>query len=337
MPKARAVEAFIVWMLSIMLAGIFLLAGVPKLIGIETIGLQAAAMHGFPTWIRVLAGLVEVVGAICLLLPRVAWFAALLLAFVMIPATLTQYTSGEPGVYLPIIVFLALVFLAWRRSAKEVNDSYQQFVKTPHPLLYEGVIAGLIGASLIAVWFLFVDSIARRPFYTPEVLGRALVGVLGPSTQEDSAITFVLAYTVFHFSAFMVVGLIASLIVFIARKEPSILFFFLILFVMTEVGVYGLVGLLDVVPPSFLVDVIREKPPRPSSGIRSLPRSSLELSLVHRSRYFPAISRHQPNAQLRRSPGCSTSPPRGVSVSASSDSASSSESVARSCASRSAR
>ena len=246
MPKARAVEAFVVWMLSIMLAGIFLLAGVPKLIGIETIGLQAAAMHGFPTWIRVLAGLVEVVGAICLLLPRVAWFAALLLAFVMIPATLTQYTSGEPGVYLPIIVFLALVFLAWRRSAKEVNDSYQQFVKTPHPLLYEGVIAGLIGASLIAVWFLFVDSIARRPFYTPEVLGRALVGVLGPSTQEDSAITFVLAYTVFHFSAFMVVGLIASLIVSIARKEPSILFFFLILFVMTEVGVYGLVGLLDV-------------------------------------------------------------------------------------------
>ena len=246
MPKARAVEAFVVWMLSIMLAGIFLLAGVPKLIGIETIGLQAAAMHGFPTWIRVLAGLVEVVGAICLLLPRVAWFAALLLAFVMIPATLTQYTSGEPGVYLPIIVFLALVFLAWRRSAKEVNDSYQQFVKTPHPLLYEGVIAGLIGASLIAVWFLFVDSIARRPFYTPEVLGRALVGVLGPSTQEDSAITFVLAYTVFHFSAFMVVGLIASLIVFIARKEPSILFFFLILLVMTEVGIYGLVGLLDI-------------------------------------------------------------------------------------------
>jgi len=246
MPKARAVEAFIVWMLSIMLAGIFLLAGVTKLIGIETVGLQAAAMHGFPTWIRVLAGLVEVVGAICLLLPRVAWFAALLLAFVMIPATLTQYTSGEPGVYLPIIDFLALVFLAWRRSAKEVNDSYQQFVKTPHPLLYEGVIAGLIGASLIAVWFLFVDSIARRPFYTPEVLGRALVGVLGPSTQEDSAITFVLAYTVFHFSAFMVVGLIASLIVSIARKEPSILFFFLILFVMTEVGVYGLVGLLDV-------------------------------------------------------------------------------------------
>src|SRR5436190_19474547 len=42
-------------------------------------------------------------------------------------------------------------------------------------LAQEGLIAGLIGAATIAVWFLILDSLSGRPLYTPTVLGRALV------------------------------------------------------------------------------------------------------------------------------------------------------------------
>lgn len=246
MITTRQVEAIVVWTITIILAAVFLLAGVPKVLGIDTVGLQAAAMHGFPPFVRVIAGLVEVLGAICLLIPRTSTLASLLLAFVMIPATLTQYVSGEPGVWVPIVLLAALLFVAWRHSAKVVTDSYHQFVDTPHPLLYDGVIAGLIGALVIAVWFLLIDSINGRPLFTPATLGQAMVGILGPIPPGEGTVTFVLAYTVFHFAAFMVVGLISSLIVAVARREPSILFFFIILFVMTEVGVYAIVGLLDV-------------------------------------------------------------------------------------------
>ena len=38
----------------------------------------------------------------------------------------------------------------------------------------EGAIAGIIGASVVALWFLMVDSIAGRPFFTPAVLGASL-------------------------------------------------------------------------------------------------------------------------------------------------------------------
>jgi putative oxidoreductase len=249
-PKKRALNDFVVWILSVVLAGIFLLTGVPKLLGMGTVGLQASAMRGFPDWIRVIVGIVETLGAIGLLIPATATFAALALAVIMVPATLTQFASGEGGVWVPMVLLVVLLFVAWRRNVKYVSDSYRQFADVPHPLLHDGVIAGLIGASVIAVWFLIVDVVSGRPFFTPATLGHALLDVLGKhSAQDDSTLVHVMAYTVFHFAAFMVVGLVASLIVFLARYEPSILFGFVVLFVAFEVGFYAFVGLLHQATP----------------------------------------------------------------------------------------
>ena len=44
----------------------------------------------------------------------------------------------------------------------------------PMTVYLEGIRAGLVGASIIALWFLIVDTIAGRPLYTPTVLGAAL-------------------------------------------------------------------------------------------------------------------------------------------------------------------
>ncbi len=40
----------------------------------------------------------------------------------------------------------------------------------------EGIIAGVIGAATIAIWFLILDTIDSRPLYTPSVLGTVLFG-----------------------------------------------------------------------------------------------------------------------------------------------------------------
>ena len=245
MAKKRAVNDFVVWSLSVILAAVFLLTGVPKLFGVGTVGLQASAMRGFPDWIRIIVGIVETVGAIMLMVPATATFAALALAVLMVPATLTQFASGEGGIWVPIVLLAALLFVAWRRNIKYVSDSYHQFADVPHPLLHDGVIAGLIGATVIAVWFFIFDALAGQPFFTPATLGHGLLDVLGKQpVQDDSMVIHVLAYTVFHFAAFMLVGLVTSLIVFLAQREPSILFGFLVLFVAFELGFYGLVGLL---------------------------------------------------------------------------------------------
>lgn len=245
----RGAENGVLWVLCVGLAIVFLLAGVPKLVGAGTVGLQAAAMRGFPGWIRVLTGIAEVVGAIALLVPRTSSVAAALLAFLMVPAAITQWMSGEPGLFVPIFVFVLLILVAWRRSADKVSENVRRMRAVPHPLLREGVIAGIIGATCIAVWFLGVDMVAGRAFYTPETLGRGLLRILGPVPADQSPVTIVLVYTVFHYLAFIGVGILAALVIDVAGREPSVLIGFVVLFAAFEVGFYALVGLLQHASP----------------------------------------------------------------------------------------
>lgn len=249
MPRTRTADGTVVWILSILLAIVFLLAGIPKLVGASAIGLEAAAMQGFPTWIRVLIGIAEVVGAIALLIPPVATLAALLLALLMVPATVTQHLSAQGGTWVPVIVFLLLLYVAWRRSADVVHDGYRAFIARPHRGLRNGIVAGLIGATAIAIWFLIVDAIAGHPLYTPATLGRGLIAVFGPVPPGTSTATFVITYTIFHYAAFILTGLIAEVFLRMAGSEPSVLLGFVLLFVAFEVGFYAFVGLLQQATP----------------------------------------------------------------------------------------
>jgi putative oxidoreductase len=243
MEQKRNADALVVWILSVLLAAAFATTGIAKLTGTEPIGLQAAAMNGFPSWIRTVVGTVEVAGAAAILVPPVAAFAASLLALLMIPATITQWISGEPGIFVPILMFALLLIVAWRRNPAAVRAGYNAAVHTPRPLLREGAIVGAIGATVIAVWFFFVDIVAADAFFTPRTLGSALAAVF--QFRGVSPLEAVATYTVFHYSAFVVLGLTASLIVNYARREPSILLGFVVLFAATEVGFYALVSLLQ--------------------------------------------------------------------------------------------
>ena len=115
---------------------------------------------------------------------------------------------------------------------------------TPHSAIREGVIAGALGASVVAIWFLGVDVIAGHPLRTPELLGRALISILGPAGGEG-LFTYVAAYTVFHYAVFAFIGTLAALAIHWAEREPTVLAGFLILFVVAEIGFYGLVGVLS--------------------------------------------------------------------------------------------
>src|SRR6185312_3461840 len=116
MDSARATRGLGVWALSVILAAVFLLAGVPKILGTEPLWLQAAAMHGFPSGMRVVVGICEVLGALAQLVPTLTIYGAIGLAVLMVPATITQAMSGEPGLYVPIIVCVLLLLVAWQRD-----------------------------------------------------------------------------------------------------------------------------------------------------------------------------------------------------------------------------
>src|SRR5213596_644988 len=111
-------------------------------------------------------------------------------------------------------------------------------------VLREGVVAGLIGAVVVAVWFLFFDLARGRPFLTPGLLGGAVFR--GTSTPVGLEITVanVLGYTVIHGLAFIAFGVVAASLLALSEREPTLFVAFVILFAAFEVFFFGVVGAL---------------------------------------------------------------------------------------------
>jgi hypothetical protein len=116
-----------------------------------------------------------------------------------------------------------------------------------HTIARDGIVAGILGATAVALWFLGLDIIYRHAFATPEALGRGLLRILGPQGSEGSAV-FVMVYTIFHFAAFILAGLLVAVIVHFAEREPGVLAGAMMLFVAFEIGFYALSSALSESP-----------------------------------------------------------------------------------------
>ena len=103
----------------------------------------------------------------------------------------------------------------------------------------EGIIAGMIGAAIIAIWFLILDTFNGRPLYTPTVLGTALFGRgEGLSSLENIRVSFemTLMYTWVHVLVFAIIGGSVSYLLGLAEKNPDLGFGLVLLFVVLEFG-----------------------------------------------------------------------------------------------------
>jgi hypothetical protein len=116
-----------------------------------------------------------------------------------------------------------------------------------HTVMRDGIVAGALGATAVALWFLGVDAVYAHPLATPTALGRGLLRIFGPPGGEGM-LTFVVAYTIFHYFAFILAGILLSVIVYWARTQPTVLAGAMMLFVAFEIGFYGLSSALQESP-----------------------------------------------------------------------------------------
>jgi hypothetical protein len=91
----------------------------------------------------------------------------------------------------------------------------------PRTVPLHGLIAGAIGAAVVAVVYLAIDLALGKPFYTPNALGAALFR--GESLGLDAPIEPVLVYgySLVHGGVFAGFGLIASFVELEARMRLS--------------------------------------------------------------------------------------------------------------------
>jgi hypothetical protein len=103
-----------------------------------------------------------------------------------------------------------------------------------HRIVREGVVAGLVGAGVVAFWFFLFDAVRGELFFTPGALGSAVfLGASSLEAVEVSAGT-VLGYTVLHVGAFLAVGILASAIVWQSEETPPLLLGAVLLFAAFE-------------------------------------------------------------------------------------------------------
>ncbi len=106
----------------------------------------------------------------------------------------------------------------------------------------DGAIAGIIGATVIAIWFLFLDAVTRLPLYTPTVLGEGLF--LGEQSLASNAggqvsLKLTLMYSGVHGLVFMVLGVIAAYSVLLPKRNLHLGISLLLLFAILELGFVG--------------------------------------------------------------------------------------------------
>jgi uncharacterized membrane protein YphA (DoxX/SURF4 family) len=117
LPSRGRVGAVGLWVLQIGAAGMFLMAAPAKLLGDPAV-VQAFDAIGIGQWFRYLTGLIEVSGAVLLLVPSLAFYAALALATTMIGAVAAHLfvLGGSAAPALVLLVVTATI--AWARRTR---------------------------------------------------------------------------------------------------------------------------------------------------------------------------------------------------------------------------
>jgi putative oxidoreductase len=103
------------WLLQVPLALIFLVASYRKLTG-DAVPVETFTQLGLGEWFRYFTGVLELLGGVGLLMPRVASLAAIGLAGIMIGAVLTHLFVIGGSAMLGVVFLIALLAIPPIRS-----------------------------------------------------------------------------------------------------------------------------------------------------------------------------------------------------------------------------
>jgi hypothetical protein len=91
-----------------------------------------------------------------------------------------------------------------------------------HSTVREGLIVGLLGATILAAWYFVFDAAAGKPFHTPNLLGTVFFrGDLEPGVRQIVP-RVVAGYTVLHLVIFALAGIGLTLLVHLTARNLAL-------------------------------------------------------------------------------------------------------------------
>ncbi len=109
----------------------------------------------------------------------------------------------------------------------------------------EGVTAGLVGAIVVALWFMGYDLASGNSFHTPAILGAMVFQNANVTDGIKATLPLVLGYTILHFFAFVTFGVALAILLAASEWEPFMALGAMLLLAVFEVFFVGFVSLVD--------------------------------------------------------------------------------------------
>ena len=109
----------------------------------------------------------------------------------------------------------------------------------------EGVTAGLVGAIVVALWFMGYDLASGNSFHTPAILGAMVFQNANVTDGIKATLPLVLGYTILHFFAFVAFGVALAILLAASEWEPFMALGAMLLLAVFEVFFVGFVSLVD--------------------------------------------------------------------------------------------
>ncbi|RZU15360.1 DoxX-like protein [Kribbella rubisoli] len=104
----------VLWVAQVVLAAMFVMASLPKLTG-DPVMIELFDAVGAGQWLRYVVGVLELAGAIGLLVPRLCGLAALGLTMLLVGASLTNIVALGTSPAIPVGYLLVAAVIAWFR------------------------------------------------------------------------------------------------------------------------------------------------------------------------------------------------------------------------------
>lgn len=110
----RIIKTIVVWALQVVISVMFVLVGLMKFQ--DPSWARSFARWGYPDGFHLVVGVLEAVGGVALLVPRLTTYAALLLMTVMAGAVVTHLVHGElQRLPVPLVYLLLIALIGWLR------------------------------------------------------------------------------------------------------------------------------------------------------------------------------------------------------------------------------
>lgn len=169
---------------------------------------------------------------------------AFYLGLIRAPAGLVMSAPGWPAVFFGNALAGVVMFthMHWVSSEPGIVGM-MNFLQT-HRVTRHGIYAGILGALVVACWFLIIDSILRQPLYTPAALATVLFRGAPTPAAVDISFAPILGYTLAHFAFFVLFGVAVSGLAKQVSRFPPLALGIIVLFVVFEVFFVAMVAML---------------------------------------------------------------------------------------------